>query len=285
VALPAARLPQFPTEAQVIAAVAAGVNVVQLPKQAPRIAMDHDNCEATFTATTSPMCVYGDPKSSHVIVLYGDSHDRMWIPAFNAIGKYLHLKVVQMTKSTCQVADYPTWLASEQRAYPECAAFRSWALQQIKGLHPDMVVLSSMWKTAYMDVNGHPTQKGMAAAWAAGLATMIDRIKPMAGRVIVMGDMAYPNQAGDECLSAHSGNARWCNTPRKQAVYAAHNQMEQSVAQQHGAQYVNTIPWFCTATTCPAVVAGMSTHWDGFHVASNYALWLSNVLAAAVGLS
>src|SRR6185437_15705125 len=204
---------------------------------------------------------YGDPQGSHTLVVYGDSHGRMWLPAFDAIGKFAHWKVLQLTKGHCQVADYSTWLDSEKRVYGECIAFRSFALDRIRRLHPDVVVLASMWKDALMAVNGRPTTKGLAAAWAAGLASMITKIKQSAKKVIVLGDIAYPKQAGADCLSLHRDDIRPCNTPRVDAVFEADNSIDRTVATRQGALYVNTIPWFCTATVCPAVVADLPRTW------------------------
>jgi hypothetical protein len=277
---------KLPTTAQVIKAVTDAVKVIKLPAQPPKIFNPGSvkGCDGLLEDTSVKLCVLGDRKGSHSVVVYGDSHAHMWLPAFDAIGKHAHWKVVQLTKQACQVPDFPRWLGPQRRPYTECVAFRSFALASISKLHPDVVVLTSLWKGAKLVVNGRPTATGLDKAWATGLAKMIAKIKPMTGRVIVLGDMAYPKQAGDDCLPAHADDIRPCNTPRADAVFEAHNRMEQRVATQNGAQYVNTIPWFCTATVCPAVVAGLSTHADLWHAAPNYALWLSYALGTTTGL-
>jgi SGNH domain (fused to AT3 domains) len=62
------------------------------------------------------------------------------------------------------------------------------------------------------------------------------------------------------------------------------NSVEQHVAEANGAVYVDVVPWFCTDQTCPAVINGITTHRDDFHVNENYAVWLSNVLGQAIGM-
>lgn len=274
----------LPTNAQVLAAVAAAVYVRTLPPPPPIPSDSRFGCMAFYAATTAPACVRGDPEGSHTIVLYGDSHAANWIAAFDTFGMYLHWRVVELTKALCQVPDFPTWNMQEQRPYTECAAFRSFALARIRQIHPDVVVLSSQGQGPYLVVDGHPTRQGLEAAWAAGLARVIDAIEPATGKVVVLGDFAYGVPAGGDCLPIHADDIRACNLPRSRAVDEAHNQMEQRIAQQHGALYVSTVPWFCTATVCPAVVAGLSTRNDGFHVSPTYALWLSAALASALGL-
>jgi SGNH domain (fused to AT3 domains) len=275
---------RLPTTSEVIQAVADGVKFVQYPPQPPPIDRWRPGCSVSYEATTSPLCIYGDPHGTRLLVVYGDSHAAMWLPALDALGKFTHLKVVQITKATCQVPDFPSWIPEEQRPYTQCSAFRSFALAQIRQLHPDIVLLSSIWKYSVMAVDGHPTSQGLEAAWDSGLASMLLRIKPLTGRVIVLGDFAYNPQGGTDCLATHTNDVRPCNTPRQDAVYAAHNQMERSVAERHGALYVDTIPWFCTATVCPAVVGGLATHFGANHVSPTYALWLADALATATKL-
>ncbi len=283
-AVPAAKPLVLPTNDQVIAAVAGAVNVKKLASQPPALSQNTFGCLVYYTTTTMKPCVYGDPKGSHSIVLYGDSHAANWIAAFDTIGKYLHWKVYQITKAQCQVADFPSWDPVANRPYTECTAFRKFAIQSIKQLHPDIVVMSSEGYGPQLVVNGRPTRQGVEAAWATGLARVIDTLKPATRKMIVLGDFAYGAPAGRDCLPTHKDDIRVCNLSRSHAVDETHNQMEQHTAQQHGAQYIATIPWFCTATVCPAVVAGLSTRNDGFHVAPSYALWLSDALAAAMGL-
>ena len=276
----------LPTLAQVLKAVTAGVHVVKYPQQPPTVKFERDHCEATFDDTTSPMCVYGDPHGSHSLVLYGDSHAHMWIPALDAIGQHIHWKILQLTKDGCQTLGIPLWLGPERGPYTKCSTFQSFAINHIKSLHPDMVVLSNAWKNILLYENGKPTLDRADQVWDAGLSTTIASLKRLtkSGKVAVIGDIAYPDQAGGDCLAAHGSDVRPCNTPRAHAVYETHNRLEEKVTKQAGAIYVDTIPWFCTATVCPAVIGGLSTHWDTYHVAPNYALWLSYVLGKDMGL-
>ena len=274
----------LPTPAQVTAAVAQAATMKKVTALAHTSSLTSFGCMVFYSQKTSPACVYGDPTGSHTLVLYGDSHAANWIAGFDAIGKYLHWKVVEITKAQCPAADIPVWNPQTKGPYPECEAFRAFALSRIKQLHPDVVVMASAGQGPEMYVNGAPTTKGVESAWSVGLGKTIDMTRTMAGKVVVLGDFAYGPPAGQDCVAAHPDNLQVCNINPRQAVSAAHNQMEQRTAQQHGALYVNTVLWFCTSTTCPAVVGGYVTRDDGFHVAPNYALWLSDALATAMGL-
>jgi hypothetical protein len=283
---PSAITVKLPTAAEVEQAVAVGVGNKELPSQPPDIRNPgwQDHCEALREETSSSVCIHGDTNGTHLVVVYGDSHAGMWIPSFDAIGKQIHWKVAQLSKQACQVADFPRYNDIAHRPYTECDTFRAFALEQIRALHPDVLVLTSAFKDSYLNVNGAASTNGIDDAWRAGLDAMIKRLAPLAGRIVLLGDIAYPNEAGRDCLSAHPHDVLACNTPLKDGVFVQHNRMEQDVANANGITYVDVIPWFCTDAVCPAVVGGLATHWDKYHVALNYALWLSAALGDAAGL-
>ncbi len=274
----------LPTQAQVTAAVAKAATVTALPAPTTVLSSNGFGCMVADAATRTTPCVYGDPHGSHTLVLYGDSQAADWIAAFDTIGKYLHWKVYELTKAGCHVPDLLYWDSVTRKPYTECQAFHSFALPLIVQLHPDVVVLASKERDAQIVVKGHPTQQGIEDAWETGLAKVIDTLKPASGKVVVLGEFAFGSPAGTACVAAHEQDLQACNLPRSSAIDDTHNHMEQSTARQHGALYVNTVPWFCTTTVCPAVVSGIITRADASHLAPSYALWLSDVLAAAIGL-
>jgi len=113
---------------------------------------------------------------------------------------------------------------------------------------------------------------------------MIDRIMPHTERVMVFGEMADPRRDGNKCLAENPGNVPACNTPRDKAVQADHNAHEKRVAEEHGAGYIDVIPWFCVGDVCPEVIGGLTVHQEHFHVSENYAVWLSQPLGEATGM-
>jgi peptidoglycan/LPS O-acetylase OafA/YrhL len=277
---------EFPTTEQVVRAVADGVNVTTWPEQPARIKNPaySKECDVARRDTTSSLCVHGDPNATRTVVVYGDSHAAMWIPPLDVIGKQEHWRVIQLTKPACPVADFPVYSGALRREYTECAKYRAFALAQLEQIQPDIVLLSSAYKDVSLQINGKHTREGLDEAWEAGLASMLDRIKPHTGRIVLIGDMAYPAEPGIDCLTAHPDNVPACNTPREKAVYPEHNEMERRVATEHGAEYVDVIPWLCTDTVCPAVVGGLTTHRDAYHIAENYTVWLTLALGNATGL-
>ncbi|HYJ12666.1 MAG TPA: acyltransferase family protein [Thermomicrobiales bacterium] len=277
---------ELPTPGVVLQEVKASTLATDWPEQPARLVNPayRDECNVTRADTTSAACVHGDPEAERSIVVFGDSHGAMWIPAFEEIGRQGGWQIVQLTKPGCQVPDYPGYSNALGREYTECAEFREFAINKIVELQPDVVVVTSARKGVQMAKDGTSTTDGIEEAWAAGLGSVLDRIAPNTDRMIVLGDVPYPSQGGIDCLTAHESDVMACSTPVSTAVYADHNAMEEDVAMAHGAQYVSTIPWFCTSETCPAVIGGLTTRRDAHHVAENYAHWLSVTLGVETGL-
>jgi hypothetical protein len=276
----------FPNNAEVLRAVSRATNVKDWPDQPPRIANEaySDECDVTRADTSSPICVHGDQYAASKLVVYGDSHAAMWIPTLDLIGEQQHWQVIQLTKPGCQVPDFPRYSDTLNREYTECAEYREWALGQLAEIRPDLVIMSSSYKDVARSVDGEKTPEGTSEAWEAGLASIIQRVLPLTGRIVVLGDMPYPAEPGIDCLTAHSNDVPECSTPRDEAVDDEHRAMERRVAERNGAEYVDVISWFCTDEICPAVIGGLTTQRDGFHVAENYAVWLSEALGTAIGL-
>jgi hypothetical protein len=98
---------------KILRMVAAAARITTLPKDLTPTLKDADRDNGDFPANTqtgcalfwqeitAPACVWGDRVGSHTLVLLGDSHARMWLPAFDVIGKRLHWKVVLLSKSSC----------------------------------------------------------------------------------------------------------------------------------------------------------------------------------------
>jgi hypothetical protein len=283
----------LPDSATVVQAVLDGANTTVLPPQPGLLAVpgdDRTGCNADYLDTSSAGCVTGDPNGTRTVVLWGDSHAWMWLPAFDAIGKESQTQIVQFDKSSCAPPDMRVFLDRLRRAYTECDDYRSFVEGRIASLHPDVVVLTSAVKGVRL-VDG--SQQAFEDEWASGLATTIHAVAPYTREVVVLGDSAYPVQEPADCLSTHANDVQACGTPRSGAideygldsgVFDEHNRREQQVTEQSGARYVSVTQWLCTDTVCPAVVGGLGVYRDYFHVSPNYAYWLSKALGVATGL-
>lgn len=247
-----------------------------------------DGCLLGFLQTAIPPCVFGDTSSTKTVVLFGDSHATMWFPAFDAIAKARHWRLVVWTKATCPPVNISLFSPDLGRPYTECDQWRQAVLARIQSLHPRLVVLGTApnYDAAYNVVQDGPQ-------WMAGLQSVISTIRAAGAHVLVMGPVPSPDEVVPNCLSAHLSDVSACNiTPRDRHVGIgqvgydnAGLVTEQAAVRAAGAYFVNVKPWFCTATTCPVVVEDLVVFRDNSHITVPYAKYLEPLIADEVDLA
>ena len=287
--------PSVASTAQVLQAVAAATSIKTVPSDltpslqdfvgssvpaavGPDIMLDNDGCNPDLAGTTLPSCVFGDPKGSKTMVLYGDSHAQMWLPGFNAMAKRMHWKLVLLSKAACPSVDLSFWNWPTNSPYPECNTFHQYATNRINKMDPAVVVFTSWWHGNGIVPNGYPPT---LAQWQAGLEQSINSITSPGTKKVVWGDIAYLAQTGPDCLAAHETDVQACSTPASQAVLTDHEQVLKAAAQATGATYIATTPWLCTST-CTAVIGKYEVYADSSHITSSYAGYLQGAIAEAL---
>lgn len=281
--------------ARVLGMVAAAARITALPKDlTPTLAdaaRDNGNllaktqtgCDTDWQPITVPACVWGDRAGSHTLVLLGDSHARMWLPAFHAMGERLHWKVVLLAKSACPApyTDFYNWMAHS--AYPECDRWHGYVIARINRTKPDVVVVSG---EDFQPRNGHglPVTR---AVWAAALLKTLRLItSPKTAKVILgptpqLGKLPFPTVSTVDCLAAHEDDVQECSSPRAAMSPYLYDDTDRAVATQAGVQYIDVFPWFCSSV-CTAVIGNMVVYGHRNHVTATYATYLSGALQAAL---
>jgi hypothetical protein len=202
----------------------------------------------------------------------------MWLPAFDAIGKRIHWKVVVLAKAGCG-APYTTFWDPFTRVSPfkECDQWHQYALARINRTKPDVLVLASEYLEPDAD---HPVWPS-PAQWTAGLVKTLKLVTPKRTRKVVLGDIPYLGRSAPECLAANVVNVQACSAPASSAVKTDRLRAEQIAAKRTGARYIAVAPWFCSAT-CTAVVGNVVVYFDAYHASRTYTEFVSGALQAAL---
>jgi hypothetical protein len=289
---PGAVVPLIPH--QVAALVAAAQQITTLPADlTPSLAgVRYDwggpppPCWPDYPQTSVPACVYGDPHGTHTMVLYGDSHAAMWFDVVNLIAAISHWRLVILAKGSCPVVDLPFQSPASDPGlggvFTACATWHTFAVQRIREVHPDLVVITQFPEKTPTSVtpNNGPYP---AARWGTATAAAIRRLPVPADRVIVLGNIPAHSHGGPACLSLHPTDVRLCSGP-KLSFFVPYNDAERLAAASTGARYIDTAPWFCS-TVCTDVVGRYQPYWDPFHVTATYATVLGQVLSEAIDLN
>jgi hypothetical protein len=244
-------------------------------------AIYNDGCHLSQPATTIPDCVFGDPGSSTVVVLFGDSHAAQWFPALERLASERAWRLVSLTKSGCTPAWLTVWNTNLKRPYTECDAWRGLALERIAAERPDLVIVASSHPYPSAGSGGRADADG-GLALAAGLDDTLGRLVPLARRVALVADTPKFDIDPPDCLSAHLDQVLACTEPRSQMVDATWLETETGIAAGLGVAFVDPTNWACPTDPCPTVVGRYLVYRDQNHLATPFVTALRDRLAAAL---
>ncbi|MEV5384459.1 acyltransferase family protein [Streptomyces sp. NPDC052721] len=238
-----------------------------------RSAVYRDNCHVDYTATRSPICVYGDRSSDKVVVLFGDSHAAQWFPATERLSRQYGWKLVSLTKASCKTADIT--IVNHHRPYERCDIWRKNSLERIASLDPILVVVSS-------SEAGEPAEgvTDTPRSWAAGYERVYRRLVATAGHVAVLLDNPWPKGDAVECASSYPLRLGVCERDQSHAIKdPARREANRQGARRAGAAVIDPKPWLCPRSgRCPVVVGDTFVYRDESHMAESYAVALTPVL-------
>jgi peptidoglycan/LPS O-acetylase OafA/YrhL len=229
---------------------------------------------ASDPATTSNICRLGDTASAKSIVLIGDSHAQMWMPTLLAMAESDGWTLIPLVKSGC----HPNgWTGSGFGGTPEaliraCHAWYQWAVDQAKGLRPDVTLIAGCCPTPYPGRDGTPAVRAFTA-----LAKTMKRFSTSV--VVVADDDGIAKQPVD-CLLAPHATMKTC-TSRPAANVLAFNNNLAKVARLNKFGFLKTRGWFCYQNQCPMVVARTIVYRDTGHITKTYALKLTEPFRSA----
>lgn len=147
-------------------------------------------------------CSFNADRSSATMVLFGDSHAAQWFPVFNAISQKEGWELVTLIKSACPVADVEFFYPTMRRPYTECTQWRAQALQKIKEIRPNLIVLGSA------DVYVHSNEPLIpASAWQSGLRRTLETLADFNAQIVYVRDSPTPGFDVPICLVEPCGAA------------------------------------------------------------------------------
>ena len=230
---------------------------------------DHVNlgrCSA-FRRLRSAICNYGDPNGTKTVVVFGNSHSAMWVPALAVAAKADHWKLYPVVKESCGYDTY-TDVVPGLNAANQCSSWYGWAKTVIARLHPDVLVMGSYTKTN---------------RWALGERITIAQLRPLTQRFVLLSDspwipapsqcFLYPNATQGTCLRHES--------PRRIATQVKTH----AVAIAMHVQYLDITPLLCDEGQCPSVIDGIIPTADGSHVTPQYSAFVASAFDEAINLT
>jgi peptidoglycan/LPS O-acetylase OafA/YrhL len=219
-----------------------------------------------YPVFTGKVCNLGDANGTKTIVVFGNSHSVMWVPGLIVLAKEEHLKLYPIVKEACAYEAFPD-LNLEWNIANECTTFYDWAKAQIKKLHPDLIIIGTFSKTPH---------------WVAGETSVINTLKLLTPRLILLGDTPY-TKAPAQCLLQSGATQGTCLS--SEAVLGTKVQAQvQAIASSTRVQSLDLTNLFCDDALCPAVINGLIPTWDGKHLTPQYSTFLAPALESALNV-
>jgi peptidoglycan/LPS O-acetylase OafA/YrhL len=224
-------------------------------------------------------CVFGDPRGSETVVLFGDSHAAQWFPTLDRIAKERGWRLIPMTKSGCASVAMEMWSSLLNRPYHECHDWRAASLALIAREHPAIVVVSNAHDYS-INLDGRQAEStDHEDLWSAGLEQTIGRLSGIAGAVVIIGDTPRMTEDPPVCLSGRLDDARACSTPIDEAVRRIRLDEDQRVAAAAHATFIDPTPWLCPEDPCPVVIGRFLVYRDKHHMTATFARALASRLS------
>ena len=233
------------------------------------------------------LCPRGDVDADRTLVVLGDSHARMWVPALERIAETYGYRAYYLVLQGCPGLDQTPWQKNGDGPQVACEQFQEWAADRVAELEPDLtVVATDVDEVGYEGPDGtHVSDDATVEQMAEdGIAAQLARLEPVSGRTVVLGDPPQRTVNPNECLTEGDASLRAClSPPDARSVTMLYAVRRGTLAA--GGDYIGTVPWFCFDGTCPTVVGDRVTHRDLEHVTIPYADWLAPELARRLGLT
>ncbi len=168
---------------------------VTAPEYDPR--MDFDtrvykaglDCDTGWVSPEIVPCSLGNRGAPGLAILIGDSVGAQWSPAMEAVYSSPDWEVKVLTKSGCAIVDKTYYYDKVGGDYLVCDEWRDRALDFIADAGAEIVVIGSSTRYDFT-----------AGDWTEGTARVLERIAPVAERVVVIPGIPRITFDGPSCL-------------------------------------------------------------------------------------
>jgi hypothetical protein len=225
-----------------------------------------DGCMVDQQTIRYPRCVYGNPRSKRVVVLFGDSQAMQWFPPLLRLAREHGWRLIGRTRAGCPPATI--------RFSHRCDRWRAESLRRIERHdRPDLVVTGT--GVAYRAIAGGRRLTGAANARAMrdGTARTLRRLRRGGAAVRVMKTLTWAPNRVVSCVEGALRALRSCAFARAQPTNRAFE--ARAARRVAGARLIDARDRVCLPRICPAVIDDLLVYRDQRHLSATFARTLA----------
>jgi hypothetical protein len=223
-------------------------------------------------------------------VLFGDSHAAQWFTPVAAFATSQDAVLTTVLKSSCPPAAVDVVSSRLRRIFTECLTWRVAALEQIRALHPDLVIISEH-SLSYVRRPDFEVSAPSATPdeWRRGLQDTVSMLRRAGIATVVIADTPLMESSVPTCLGRAGrgvGRAELCGRERRLAYDDAVTKAERTaIAAVPGARYIEPGKTLCPTRDCEAGRGDLVLYRDANHISEPAARSLIPVLAASLAIA
>ena len=233
---------------------------------------DFDHECATYTGS----CRFGKTSAKKTVLLLGDSHAQMWLPA--VIGTFGAKYAIDVhARYECPVASLPIRKLNgtiDTGCPPWRAAEIAGAVQR----KPDIIVLAENT----FQIKDHQGNLIASSVWQAALEDTISKLQPSGARIVVLGDAPSFSLSPSACLSLNPNNVQQCTQTVLPAAPQGHVAAERAAALSTNVGFIDTGIWSCQNNKCPGLIGGRVVYFNGNHFTVSFVQYLQKPFTTAI---
>jgi hypothetical protein len=245
--------------------------------------LERDGCQTMHGSAELIVCAYGPGDAARTVVLIGDSHAMMYMPALHPIAVERGWRLVTLVKSACPpVIGIHNSTQVDIDGGVTCRTWRRAAFDWVAEHDPDRVILAFSDSYRITTARGHyiPTSR-RPEAWREGMRRTLEAL-PDPSRVLVIGDVPFNRVNVTICLRQHRGNMSACATDRESRSERTIEGAIRAGTANKGAAFGTIYPSICTYDPCPLVQGDILLWRDDSHLTRTIVERLTPAIRAMV---
>jgi peptidoglycan/LPS O-acetylase OafA/YrhL len=225
-------------------------------------------------------CLYGDRAATKTAVLLGDSAAISWMPGLReSIGKQ-GWKIQVLTRGQCPAIEVPMTRPNDPGFEQICSAHQQWALDKVRKIQPQMVIVSSALKSPNRMI-GAKDNPDVYDSWRQASIETLKTIEGLSKAQVVLLSPASSGVNLQKCATKIS--KPWACVSDGGSYKAVLQADKDAAAAVPGVKYVSTFSWFCSKDgLCPSFVGNTPVFVDGDHLTPAFSAKLAPVLGPAL---